>query len=202
MKDSISEINVIRKDFRKVDIRFALAYPSGYQVGMSCLGFHTLYAMLNARADVACERVFSSLDTPPFSVESREPLGNFDSVGFSLQFETEYTNVLKMISNAGIPLNSGKRSDNHPLIIAGGPCALENPKPLSEYVDRILLGDAEPIRDELLDTYLEGNLSRRNIETLSELPGIYVPRFSKEPVKRVWCKSLEEAYRPVTQVIP
>nr|MDO8080215.1 radical SAM protein [Candidatus Freyarchaeota archaeon] len=202
MKDSISEINVVRKDFRKVDIKFALAYPSGYQVGMSCLGFHTLYAMLNARPDVACERVFNSRDAPSFSVESRQPLGNFDIIGFSLQFETDYTNVLRMISNAGIPLRSSDRGSNHPLIIAGGPCALENPKPLSEYVDLFLLGDAEPVLDDLLDTYLEGNLSRQNLETLSELPGIYVPRFSKEPVKRSWCKSLEEAYRPVTQVVP
>ncbi|MEM2144194.1 MAG: radical SAM protein [Candidatus Jordarchaeaceae archaeon] len=202
MKEGISEINVIRKDFRKVDIRFALAYPSEYQVGMSCLGFHTLYAMLNSRPDVACERVFNSWNTPPFSIESRQPLKNFDVVGFSLQFETDYTNVLRMISNTGIPLCSRDRNKNHPLIIAGGPCALENPKPLSEYVDLFLLGDAEPVIDDLLDTYLEGNLSRQNLETLSELPGIYVPQFSKEPVKKIWCKSLKEAYRPVTQVIP
>lgn len=202
MNQGISEINVIRKDFRKVDIKFALAYPSGYQVGMSCLGLHTIYAMLNTRPDVACERVFNSKQDRPLSVESRQPLGSFDIVGFSLQFEADYTNVLRMISNAGIPLRSSDRSANHPLIIAGGPCALENPKPLSEYVDLFLVGDAEPVLDDLLDTYLEGNLSRENLETLSELPGIYVPEFSKEPVKRVWCKSLEEAYRPVTQVIP
>lgn len=202
MKEGIAEINVIRKDFRKVDIRFALAYPSEYQVGMSCLGFHTLYAMLNSRPDVACERVFNSWNTPPLSIESRQPLKNFDIVGFSLQFETDYTNVLRMIPNSGIPLYSRDRNNDHPLIIAGGPCALENPKPLSEYVDLFLLGDAEPVIDDLLDTYLEGNLSRQNLETLSELPGIYVPQFSKEPVKKIWCKSLKEAYRPVTQVIP
>lgn len=202
MKEGISEINAIRKDFRKVDVRFALAYPSVYQVGMSCLGFHTLYAMLNARPDVACERLFNSGDAPPFSVESRQPLRNFDIIGFSLQFESDYTNVLRMISNGRIPLHSSERDASHPLIIAGGPCALENPEPLSEYIDLFLLGDAEPILGDLLDTYLEGNLSRQNLETLSELPGVYVPRFSKESVKKIWCKSLEEAYRPVTQVVP
>ena len=202
MKNGISEINVVRKDFRKVAIKFALAYPSGYQVGMSCLGFHTLYAMLNMRPDVACERVFNSKKDPPFSVESRQPLGSFDIIGFSLQFETDYTNVLRMISNSGIPLHSSDRGANHPLIIAGGPCALENPKPLSKYIDLFILGDAEPVLDDLLDTYLESNLSRLNLETLSELPGIYIPKFSKEPVKKVWCKSLEKAYRPITQVIP
>ena len=201
MKLGVPEINVIRKDFRKVDIRFALAYPSGYQVAMSCLGFHTLYEMLNTRPDVACERVFSSV-SPPLSIESGQSLVNFDIVGFSLQFETDYTNVLRMISNAGIPLRSSKRGADHPLIIAGGPCVLENPEPLSEYIDLFIVGEAEPVLDELLDVYIEGNLSRSNLEALSELPGVYVPGYSKEPVKRVWCKTLEEAYRPITQVVP
>lgn len=185
-----------------MDVKFALAYPSGYQVGMSCLGLHTLYAMLNARPDVACERVFNSKKDPPTSIESRQPLRSFDIIGFSLQFETDYINVLRMISNAGIPLRSRDRGANHPLIIAGGPCALENPAPLSEFVDLFVVGDAEPVLDNLLDIYLEGNLSPRNLETLSELPGIYVPKFFSEPVKRVWCKNLEEAYRPITQIIP
>lgn len=202
MRRDVPEINAIKKDLRKVDIRFALAFPSGYQVAMSCYGFHTLYAMLNARPDVACERVINSGNQPPCSLESRQQLRDFDVVGFSLQFETDYTNVLSMISNAGIPVRSVDRKANHPLIVAGGPCVSENPEPLSEYIDLFVVGDAEPVLDDLLDTYLEGNLSRQNLETLSELPGIYVPRYSEEPVKRVWCKSLEEAYRPTMQVIP
>ncbi len=202
MRRNVREINAIRKDLRKVDIKFALAFPSGYQVAMSCYGFHTLYAMLNARSDVACERVISSGGQPPYSLESRQQLRDFDVVGFSLQFETDYTNVLRMISNAGIPLRSIDRKANHPLIVAGGPCVSENPEPLSEHIDLFVVGDAEPVLDDLLDTYLEGNLSRQNLETLSELPGIYVPRYSEGPVKRVWCKSLEEAYRPTMQVIP
>ncbi len=202
MRRDIPEINAIRKDLRKVDIRFALAFPSGYQVAMSCYGFHVLYAMLNARSDVACERVINSGNQSPYSLESRQQLRDFDVVGFSLQFETDYTDVLRMISNAGIPLRSIDRKANHPLIVAGGPCVSENPEPLSEYIDLFVVGDAEPVLDDLLDTYLEGNLSRQNLETLAELPGIYAPRYSEEPVKRVWCKSLEEAYRPTMQVIP
>jgi len=183
------EWNSIRKDPDSVRLRFALAFPDTYAIGMSHLGIQILYSILNSREDVAAERVFApwvdmakklrECNIPLLSLESKSPLGDFDIVGFSLQDEVTYTNVLEMLSLAGIPLRSEKRSLEDPLIVAGGPCAL-SPEPMADFIDLFVLGDGEQEVLKLVDSYMDGRaegLSRR--ETLIRLAGasrsFYVP---------------------------
>jgi len=134
-----------RKDWRKVDLRFAFVYPNVYRVGMSSFATQLLYFLLNSREDVVCERCFLPYQKKiiPSSLESGHNLREFDVVGFSLQFETDYVNVVDMLRRSGIPLHSKDRSKEDPLIIAGGPCAWENPEPISDFIDLFVVGDAE-----------------------------------------------------------
>ncbi|HDJ28755.1 MAG TPA: B12-binding domain-containing radical SAM protein, partial [Proteobacteria bacterium] len=145
------EINAVHKDKRPEQLHLALAFPDVYEIGMSHYGFLLLYQLLNRRDDVYCERVFAPWDdfsanlkksqTPLFSLESQTPLGQFDLVGFSLQYEMSYTNVLAMLDLAGIPLAAEERQ-GFPLIIAGGP-SMVNPEPVAPLFDAILVGDGE-----------------------------------------------------------
>jgi radical SAM family uncharacterized protein len=146
------ETNSIVKDPKTVSLRVALAFPDTYAVGMSHTGLQILYAVLNGLRGVACERVFAPwVDMRErmqrhglrlFSLETRTPVGDFDVLGFSLQYEMSYTTVLAMLDLAGIPLRREERGPHHPLVIAGGPCAM-NPEPLADFIDLFLIGDGE-----------------------------------------------------------
>ena len=185
-----AEVNSIRKE--KVDLRFALAFPDTYEVGMSHLGFQILYSILNELPHVAAERCFAvwpdrenqlrTRNLPLTSLESQTPLTNFDIVGFSLQYELSYTNVLNMLNLGTIPLKRGDRTDGHPLIIAGGPCCF-NPAPLVDFIDAFVIGEGEEAVVEITEairTGIKQKLSRTNlIEKLAQIPGIYVPAVHK-----------------------
>ena len=159
-----SEVNTVRKDHRQVKLKFALAFPDLYEIGTSHFGLQILYHILNKRPDVVAERVFTPApdmqtylrqrEIPLSSLESGCPLGQFDILGFSLLYELNYTNVLAMLDLAGIPLRSNDRDQQHPLIIAGGPCTC-NPEPVADFFDALVIGDGEDVVLQMADAWLD-----------------------------------------------
>jgi len=186
------EINSVVKDPRKVRLTFALAFPDVYEVGMSHLGFQILYSILNGRPEIACERAFApwpDMETllrekglPLCSLESSRPLKEFAILGFSLQYEMNYTGVLNILDLAGIPLRAGQRDENHPLVIGGGPCAL-NPEPVADFFDLLVLGDGEEavleICREIMASRVKGEGKGTLLERLARIEGVYIPSFFK-----------------------
>ncbi len=211
-----NEWNVIRKDLSKAEVRFCLAFPDIYDIGMSYLGFRIIYGALNSREEVACERVFAPWfdfeeklrenKIPLFSLESKAPLKEFDIIGFSLTYELNYTNVLNMLDLAGIPLRSKERNGRFPLIIAGGPAAY-NPAPMAEFIDAFVIGEGEEVILEIIDIYKRRNTqyairnTNKLLEELSNIEGVYVPRFPKEAKKRI-VKDLDKAFYPTKDLVP
>ena len=171
----LCERNIFKKDYKQVDLRFALAYPNVYRTAMSSLGYTILYNCINEREDTWCERIiFPSTN----SIESNTPSKYFDILSFSLQFEEDYFNLLKMLKNAQIPLKRSERGDEDPLIIAGGPCATANPMPLSDYIDMFIIGEGENVINELIDVYLSN--PDKSLEKFLKVDGIYIPEFDNE----------------------
>ncbi len=184
------EINACCKNFDEADVRFALAFPDVYEVGLSHLGLKLLYHGLNRMEGVMADRVYTpwpdfekklrALGEPLRAIESDRPLHRFDMVGFSLQYELSYTNILTMLDLAGIPLEAGERGPEHPWIIAGGPCAF-NPEPLAELFDFIVLGEAEEVMAELVRAFRQwrgsGGSRREFLEAIRTIEGVYVPSF-------------------------
>src|SRR5499433_3955934 len=179
------EQGTIRKDWGG-KISVALVYPNTYAVGMSNLGFQTIYRHLNAMPDVVCERVFmpepADLDEmrraqmPPFSLESLRPLTDFHLVGFSVTYEGDYINVLRILSMAGIPLRAAARRAHDPLVLMGGVCAFSNPEPIAPFMDFVVVGEGEELVGELMQAYREGYQERETfLDGLVRLEGIYVP---------------------------
>ena len=183
-----NEWNSVHKDHSGVAVRLALAFPDLYEIGMSNQGLKILYESVNSRPDMLMERVFAPATDmeelmrqqglPLFALESQRPLADFDVIGFSLQYELSYTNVLNMIDLSGIPLYSDQRNEHDPLVIGGGPCAF-NPEPMSAFFDLFVLGEAEEVLPEMLAELVRlksENLERKEILTrLSALEGIYIP---------------------------
>jgi radical SAM family uncharacterized protein len=181
-----NEVNSVIKD-KKGKIRFAFCFPDVYEVGMSHLGLKIIYHLLNEREDCYCERAFAPWpdmerlmrenDIPLFALETKDALSEFDFVGFTLQYEMSYTNIINMLDLAHIPLYSKDRS-NHPFVVFGGPCAY-NPEPLADIADFFVLGEGEEVLNEVLDLYSKlkkSNASRQEfLEKVSEIEGIYVP---------------------------
>ena len=201
-KPIVPESNVIRKNWSKVDVKVALCYPNVYRAGMTGLPIRLLYALLNSREDVACERFFiPTRNEGLVSLESQKSLKNFDVIAFSLQYEEDYVNVLRMLMEAEIPVRREERVKNGPLVIAGGPCATENPEPLANYMDLFVIGEAEPILDELIEKIKELGKPTDRIEEFADLNGVYIPSIGNSP-KRVWIKSLDKAPHPLAQQIP
>jgi radical SAM family uncharacterized protein/radical SAM-linked protein len=181
-----NELGAVRKDPAAVALRFALAFPEVYEIAQSHPGLQILYDLLNRRPDVYAERVYApwfdfeallrAHNQPLVSLETHTPLSRFDIVGFSLQYELTYTNVLQMLDLADIPLFSRERGPHHPLIIAGGPCAF-NPEPIADFLDAVLLGDGEEAVTEICDVYLAWNGRDRAalLRDLSRIQGVYIP---------------------------
>jgi radical SAM family uncharacterized protein len=227
------EVNSVVKP--QADCRVALCFPDLYSVGMSHLGLKILYETLNAREGVAAERCFApqpdmerelrSRGLPLYGLESFTPLGDFDLVGFSLQYELTYSNVLTILDLAGIPLHAAERGEGVPLVIAGGPNAY-NPEPLADFVDLFLVGEAEESLPELVEMVraAKGHSSRRELllECARKLPGAYVPALydvsyagdgrvesvtpnvegAPERVARRLASDLDSAPAPVRPVVP
>lgn len=197
------EFGAIRKDLAEARVRFALAFPDTYEVGMSNLGFRLLYHLLNDRPDIACERVFlpwpdmeemlRARGLPLFALESRAPVADFDVLGVTLQFELAYTSALALLELSGIPLLQKDRGDDHPLVLGGGPCAY-NPEPVADFFDAFAVGEGEEVALEIADAVAEsgfrrpGGASRAELlRRLARIPGVYVPSFFRpryDPVSR------------------
>ena len=184
-------------------LRFALAYPNFYRVGMSNLGIHIIYELLNSRLGVSCERFFlpeqstlekiSRANFPLLSLETQTPLNKFQVVGFAVSFEPDYFNVVKMLRLSKIKLRAAERTDFDPILIAGGACATFNPEPLAEIFDAFVIGEGEVILPPLIDEIISTeNLPRsQRLERLSNVAGVYVPAFPKK-TSRQWVKNLDE----------
>ncbi|MBE8955426.1 MAG: radical SAM protein [Quinella sp. 2Q5] len=174
-------------------LRFALAYPNSYRVGMSNLGIHIIYALLNGRRDVACERFFLPEGERLFSLETLTPLNKFQVVGFALSFEPDYFHAVRMLRLGKINPCSSERTDFDPLIIAGGPCATFNPEPLAEIFDAFVIGEGEVILPRLIDEIIatEHLPRRQRLERLAQLEGVYVPTFPRR-VRRLWLENLDD----------
>lgn len=229
------EQNSIIKDLREVDVKFAFCFPDIYDVGMSHLGMHILYNLINERENYACERFFSPwLDMeeemrregiPLYTLENKEPVANFDFLGFTLQYEMSYTNILNALDLGNIPIWSRDRQEGDPFILAGGPCAY-NPEPLADFIDFFVIGEAEEIILELMEMYEDhkkaGGNRRDFLRKICKLRGIYVPSLyrieynedntikSMEPLEEAIPKKIEknlvanldEIYYPDKIIVP
>ena len=184
--------------------KFALVYPNLYKVGMSNLGIHIIYEMLNKRTDTSCERVFlpepkslrqvERTKTPLLSLETQMPLFKFPVIGFAVSFEPDYFNLLKVLELGRVKLLSKERGELDPIVIAGGPCATFNPAPLSLFVDAFVIGEGEvilpPLLDSLYASKAEGLSRAETLRRLSDVEGVYVPSAAKV-TKRQWLRDLD-----------
>lgn len=182
------ELNSVVKDKDSIDLRYAFCFPDTYEIGMSHLGMKILYGLVNDREDVWCERVFApdndmeeqmrKNNVPLFALESGDYIKEFDIIGFTLQYELSYTNVLNMLDLAGIPLLSKDRTDLTPIICCGGPCAC-NPEPIADFFDIVFLGDGEISTNEVLDLLKEckknGSTKEEFLLKAKDITGVYVP---------------------------
>lgn len=229
------EQNSVIKDLNHIKVKFAFCFPDIYDVGMSHLGLHILYNLINNVEDFACERVFSPWvdmeelmrkeNIPLYTLENKEEVKHFDFLGFTLQYEMSYTNILNVLDLAGIPLLSKDRDDNHPIIIAGGPCAY-NPEPLADFIDIFVIGEGEEVTLELLNKYKEHKGKNWNREEFFKdvlsIEGIYIPKFydvkynddgtlkemmpiideAPKTIKKRMIKDLDPMFSPETMIVP
>jgi radical SAM family uncharacterized protein len=187
-----NELNMIRKDLSENTIRFAFCFPDVYEIGMSHLGMKILYHVLNNRTDTYCERVFApwvdmeekmrESDIPLFALESKDSMEDFDILGFTLQYEMSYTNILNMLDLAKIPLLSKDRGEGTPFVCAGGPVAT-NPEVLADFIDFFMIGEGEEVINEVMDVYNIWKSDRANrvefLKRVSKIEGVYVPSLYK-----------------------
>ena len=216
------EIHSIKKDPAEVKFKFCLAFPDVYEMGMSHLGIQILYHILNGKEGIACERVFApwvdmekvlrDKRIPLSSLESSTPLNQFDMIGFSLQYELCFTNVLNMLDLSDIPLFSKDRDDRFPLIIAGGPLTF-NPAPMADFLDAMVIGDGEEVILEICGLLLQwketkGKETRSNkediLKSLSHLEGVYVPSLHTDgnKIRKRVVSDLNQTFFPSCPVIP
>jgi radical SAM superfamily enzyme YgiQ (UPF0313 family) len=173
-------------------IPIALVYANSYYLGMSNLGVHAVYSLLNGYDNIVCERVFWEGEGP-ISLESQRPLADFAAVVFSISYELDYFNVVSILRASGLPLYAKERNESYPLVMAGGPCIIANPMPLSPFFDVQAIGEAEPLVPEILPVIAEDVSRDEMLKALSVLPGVYVPQFySGKPVVRQWAKELDD----------
>ncbi|MDO5040283.1 TIGR03960 family B12-binding radical SAM protein [Clostridium sp.] len=181
------ELNQVIKNPEEVDIRFAFCFPDVYEVGMSHLGTRILYHTINERKDTYCERVFAPWpdmeeemrknNVSLYALETKDSLDKFDILGFTLQYEMSYTNILNMLDMSGITLRASERGEDEPIVMAGGPCAY-NPEPLYDIVDFFELGEGEEMMNDVLDVYkkYKGKGKKKEfLREISKIRGIYVP---------------------------
>lgn len=225
------EVNSIKKDPEKVSVRIGFAFPDTYEIGMSYMGLQILYNILNKNDDIYCERVFApAMDMEKlmretgrelFTLETFTPIKEMDILGFTLQYELSYTNLLNMLDLGNIPIKSSERDDSFPVIIAGGPCAY-NPEPLADFVDAFLIGDGEELLEQVC-LAKKGTASKEEfLKKISAFDGVYVPAFydveynedgtvkaynknwegAPDRVKRAVISDLDKAEFPVNNIVP
>jgi len=212
-----NEWNSVIKNPKKISLRFALVFPDLYEVGISNLGLRILYDILNNREDVFAERAYlpwkdmieemEKVNVPLFTLETKTPLTEFDVIGFSLQYELSYTNVLLALELSKIPILFEDRIEREdiPLIIAGGPCTT-NPLPMERFIDAFVVGDGEEIINEIAEALIQTKRLRkvRKLETLSKIKGIYVPVFHKNKNIKITKRivNLNDYPIPTKQIVP
>jgi len=212
-----SEVNSIHKDLTRVSLSIVLAFPDLYEIGTSHFGLQILYNILNSHDDIAAERVFTpgvdveeylrSFEIPLGSLESGKHLRDFNIIGFSLLYELNYTNVLNMLDLAGIPLFSSQRDLSFPLIIAGGPCT-NNPEPMADFFDAMVIGDGEQVIIEIAHTWIRWKAKQMEKEDLlndlSKIKGVYVPSLFKAEYDGSGLQRLDpliEGYSKVNRIV-
>lgn len=182
------ELNAVVKNEDEVDVRFAFCFPDTYEIGMSHLGMKILYSLFNSKSYIWCERVFAPWidmeeqmvknDIPLYALESMDPISEFDFIGFTLQYELSYTNVLNMLKLGNIPLRSADRTELKNIVVAGGPCAC-NPEPIADFVDIFFIGDGEEVDLEVIELFREckksGKTKDEFLYLASQIKGVYVP---------------------------
>ncbi|MCF8111007.1 MAG: TIGR03960 family B12-binding radical SAM protein [Desulfobacteraceae bacterium] len=212
------EVNSRVKTGSGLRLRMALAFPDVYEIGMSHFGIQILYNMLNARDDIAAERVFApgndmakhlkSSGMKLFSLETKRALSSFDIIGFSLLYELNYTNVLMMLDLAGIPFYAKDRDESFPLVIAGGPCTV-NPEPVAPFFDAMVIGDAEPVIIEMAGAWMNwkeggGRDKTELLKAWSGIRGVYVPSFfsaTRDAAGRQQITPLLDGYNRVRRAV-
>lgn len=217
-----TEVNSVHKAPGEYDLRLALCFPDLYDIGLGNLGLHILYAILNAQPGVWAERVYApakdlegmlrARGLPLFALESKEPLGRFDGIGFTLQTELSFTNILNIIDLSGLPLRVRDRRESDPLTFAGGP-AVFNPEPLVPFMDFFVIGDGEEVVVEIAEAMRRCRGRRARLEALAGIEGVYVPELT--PVREVdgqiipqgvvrkrLTRSLDGATFPVNTIVP
>ena len=228
------ELNSVIKQADDNTIRFAFCFPDVYEVGMSHLGMKILYSLLNSKDNVWCERVFTPWvdmedlmrknNIPLFSIESKTPVKEFDFIGFTLQYELSYTNILNMLDLAEVPIYAKERTELKNIVICGGPCAC-NPEPLADFVDIFNLGEGEEVIIKIVELYEKiknkGGTKEEFLYEASKIEGVYVPSFynfeynkdgtiskmtadEKAPktIKKAIIKNLDEVFFPDSFVVP
>ncbi|TSA52962.1 MAG: TIGR03960 family B12-binding radical SAM protein, partial [Planctomycetaceae bacterium] len=211
------EVNSAKKNKSECRLSFALAFPDTYEVGMSHLGLQILYSILNSVPEISAERFYAPWPDMEFqmrknnimlsSLESRAPLKNFDIVGFSLQYELSYTNVLNMLELGGIPIYARDRKEEVPLVIAGGPCTF-NPAPVTAFFDAFVIGEGEEVVMEISRAVMEGKkrgyTRGQLLESLAEIEGVYIPAIhtSGERVKKRIVSDINQWLVPLRPVVP
>ncbi len=206
-----NEVNIIRKE---APVKVALCFPDTYEIGMSHLGLKILYSIINDIPDASAERVFSPWTDreeylrkeklPLTSLEFERPLSDFSIVGFTLQYELSYTNILNMLDLGRMPVRSEDRNESHPIVIAGGPCAV-NPLPLSPFIDAFVIGDGEETVVDLINAFSKEDNKVSRLEALSKIEGIYVPSIhntNKDSIKKRAVNDLDSAPFPDAPVVP
>ena len=182
------ELNSVVKDKHAVDLRYAFCFPDTYEIGMSHLGMKILYSLVNARPDAWCERVFAPWTdmedamrkngVPLYALESGDPVRDFDLIGFTLQYELSYTNMLNMLDLAGLPVRSADRTALTPIVAAGGPCVC-NAEPVHAFVDLCMLGEGEEVTNEVIDLLIRhkkrGSDKQTFLREAAQIEGVYVP---------------------------
>ncbi|MDD4791883.1 MAG: TIGR03960 family B12-binding radical SAM protein [Firmicutes bacterium] len=209
-----NELNSVRRNASEAEASIMLAFPDVYEVGMSYIGFKILYEIVNSRPEFVAERAFAPwpdmealmrlYNLPLYGLETYASARSFDVIGFTLQYELTYTNVLAMLELAGVPLRADARTNNDPIVIAGGPCA-SNPEPIAAFFDLVVVGDGEEVIMEIMSEVArkkrEGAERSDIVDSLSEISGVYCPR-QKNPVRRRVVTDLDEAEFPRKFVVP
>ena len=212
-----NEYNQILKNKQEINIRFAMCFPDVYDIGMSNLGMKILYNILNKRKDTWCERVFApwkdfeelmrKKKVKLYGLESKDYIDTFDFIGFTLQYEMSYTNILNMLDLSNIPVYSKDRQIRFPFVIAGGPCAV-NLYPISPFIDIFVIGDAEEVINVLMDKYSEwkkNKLPKRiYLESIKDIQGIFIPSIhtKNDTIKKVVVQDLNNVSYPMKPIVP
>lgn len=195
----VIERNTLIKRWDRAELRICLCSPAPYEVSVLNLALQIIYSMWNTREDVLCERAFPNVYNGILSLETKRKLSEFDVLAFSLQYETDLTNIINMLRRSGIPLLRDKRK--RPLLIAGGPVVIQNPKPFSNIFDALFIGEIEEYSDDFLDS-LKNSVDRKNIDPLLDMPCVYTPIVERKRVERCYVRDLDRCFYPTTQFYP